>query len=137
MGSAGAWSYHGVMSLRMLLAGLGAAATLAAQQTAGQSSVWTLDVNGNRVDGPTYSFAESPQGNQRVETARTINGRLAPIQSTEDKVLQQDAQTKVVERVIRKYDATGNLGRPITVRIEEKKNPDGSTTVRSNAYETD
>ncbi len=137
MGTLAAWSYYGVMSLRMVIAGLSAAATLAAQQTAGQSSVWTTDLNGNRVDGPTYSYTETPKGDQRTETARTINGRLAPVQSTEDKVLQQDAQTKVVERVIRKYDASGNLGRPITVRIEEKKNPDGSTSVQSTAYETD
>jgi hypothetical protein len=121
----------------MLVAGLSAAATLAAQQTAGQSSVYTVDVNGNRVAGPTYSYTETPQGNQRVETARTINGRLAPIQSTEDKVLQQDSQTKVVERVIRKYDAAGVPGQPITIRIEEKKNSDGSTSIQSTAYETD
>jgi hypothetical protein len=127
----------GGMRLRMLIAGLSAAATLAAQQTAGQSSVWTRDVNGNRVDGPSYSYIETPQGNQRAETAHTINGRLAPIQSTEDKVLQDDSQTKVVERVIRKYDPTGVPGQPITIRIEEKKNPDGSTSVQSTAYETD
>jgi hypothetical protein len=125
------------MSLRMLIAGLGAAAALAAQQTAGQSSVWTADVNGNRVTGPSFSNIATPQGDQHVETARTINGRLAPVQSTDDKVLHQDAQTKIVERVIRKYDANGNPGRPITIRIEEKKNPDGSKSVQSTAYETD
>jgi hypothetical protein len=119
------------------MAGLSAAATLAAQQTAGQSSVYSVDFNGNRIAGPTYSYTETPQGNQRVETASTINGRLAPIQSTEDKVLQQDAQTKVVERVIRKYDATGVPGQPITIRIEEKKNSDGSTSVQTTAYQTD
>ena len=121
----------------MLVAGLSAAATLAAQQTGSQSSGWTTDVNGARVAGPNYSYIETPQGDQRVETSRTINGQLAPVMSTEDKVLHQDSQSKVVERVIRKYDPTGNPGRPITIRIEEKKNPDGSTSILSNSYETD
>ena len=52
-------------------------------------------------------------------------------------MLHQDSQSKVVERVIRKYDPTGNPGLPITIRIEEKKNPDGSTSILSNSYETD
>ena len=69
----------------MLVAGLSAAATLAAQQTGSQSSGWTTDVNGARVAGPNYSYIETPQGDQRVETSRTINGQLAPVMSTEDR----------------------------------------------------
>src|SRR5437762_14236013 len=66
-----------------------------------------------------------------------MNGRMVPVQATEDKAVSQDSKSKVVDRVIRKYDANGNPGRPIQIRIEETKNPDGSTTVRSTAYEAD
>jgi len=72
-----------------------------------------------------------------VETAQSINGRMVPIQAAEDRVLRQDAQGKEVERIIRKYDANGNPGPPTKVVIEETKNPDGSTTIRSTTYEAD
>src|SRR5438046_5783959 len=112
------------MRLRTWVALLAFGATLLAQQAERQTSSWTIDSSGRRVEGSRYTAAESPGGSQRVETQQSINGRMAPIQSSEDRVLRQDSQSKVVERVIRKYDATGNLGRPIKVRIEETKNPD-------------
>jgi hypothetical protein len=121
----------------MLLTGLSAAAMLAGQETAGRTSVWTKDVNGARVEGSTYSYAETPKSSQRVETSRSINGRNVPLLSTEDKVLHEDSQSKIVERVIRKYGPDGHPGPPITVHIEEKKGLDGSSTVQSSSYETD
>ncbi len=111
--------------------------SIAAQETSGQSSAWTTDVNGNRVYGPGFSYTETPKSSQRMETARSLNGRSVPIQTTEDKVLQDNSQGKVVERVIRKYDGSGNPGSAIIVHIEEKKNPDGTSTLQSNSYETD
>jgi hypothetical protein len=125
------------MRTRILIAGFALAAALPAQQSTQQSSVWTTDASGNRVEGPRYTAVESPAGSQRVETAQSINGRMVPIQGTEERVLRDDSQGKVVERTIRKYDATGNPGLPIKVRIEEKKNADGSTTIQSSAYESD
>src|SRR5262249_15261331 len=50
---------------------------------------------------------------------------------------RQDGRSKEVERFIRKYDATGNPGPPVKVRIEETQNPDGSTTVLATTYEAD
>jgi hypothetical protein len=137
MSKAAGGAYHEVMRTRLWIAGLALAAALPAQQSTQQSSVWTTDASGNRVEGPRYTSVESPTGSQRVETAQSINGRMVPIQGTEERVLREDLQGKVVERVIRKYDANGNPGLPIKVRIEEKKNPDGSTTIQSTAYESD
>jgi hypothetical protein len=132
-----ALSYDRDMSFRLWVAGLAFGATLLAQQGTQQSSTWTIDANGQRVEGPRYTAIESPQGSQRVETAQSINGRMVPIQSAEDRVLRQDPQRKEVERIIRKYDATGNPGPPVKVRIEETKNADGSTTIQSTTYEAD
>jgi hypothetical protein len=125
------------MSVRLLSAGLAAGIALLAQQTTEQSSSWTLDVNGHRVEGPQHTAIESATGSQRVETLQSANGRMVPVQSTEDKVLNADPNNKVVERVIRKYDANGNPAQAIKVRIEEKKNPDGSTTIQSISSQTD
>lgn len=125
------------MSIRLSVAGLAFGVTLLAQQGTQQTNTWTLDASGRRVEGPSYTAIESLQGGQRVETAQSINGRMVPIQAAEDRVLRQDSQGKEVERIIRKYDANGNPGPPTKVRIEETKNPDGSTTIRSTTYEAD
>jgi hypothetical protein len=121
----------------MWIAALCVLAPLAAQETSGQSNAWTKDINGNRVYGPGFSYTEAPKSSQRMETMRSMNGRNVPIQTTEDKVLQDNSQGKVVERVIRKYDGNGNPGSAIIVHIEEKKNPDGSSTLQLSSYETD
>src|SRR5260370_26480678 len=94
------WRYPLIMSIRTLMAGFGLAAALAAQQATQQSSVWANDVSGNRAEGPRYSYVETPSGSQRVETAQSINGRMVPIQAAEDRVVSQDSQSKVVERMI-------------------------------------
>ncbi len=133
----GALSYDRDMSFRLCVSGLAFGAALLAQQGTQQTSTWTLDASGRRVEGPSYTAIESLQGSQRQETAQSINGRMVPIQSAEDRVLRQDAQRKEVERIIHKYDATGNPGPPMKLRIEETKNPDGSTTIQSTTYEAD
>jgi len=125
------------MSFRTWVALPAFAGILTAQQVSKQASGWTVDASGQRVEGPLYTSVESPTGSQKVETARSINGRMVPIQAEEDRVLRNDAQGKVVERMIRKYDANGNPGPPTKVRIEETKGSDGSTTIRSTSYESD
>jgi len=121
----------------MWVAALASVLTLAAQQSRQQSNSWTIDTNGHRVEGSQYTVVESPNGSQKVEIQRSINGRMVPIQSSEDRVLQQDSSTKVIERTIRTFDANGNPGPPTKVRIEERKNPDGSSTIQSTAYRSD
>jgi len=124
------------MKYRPWLAGAAFGALLCAQQSS-QQSTWTIDANGHRVEGPSYFSVDSPQGGARVEKAQSINGRMVTVQSTEDKVIRDTPQAKEVERIIRKYDLTGNPGPPTKVRIEEIKNPDGSTTIKSTTYEAD
>src|SRR5260370_33159325 len=127
----GALSDERDMSFRLCVSGLAFGAALLAQQGTQETSTWTLDASGRRVEGPGYTAIESLQGSQRQETAQSINGRMVPIQSAEDRVLRQDAQRKEVERIIRKYDATGNPGPPMKLRIEETRNSDGSPTIQS------
>ena len=67
------------MSIRPWVAGLAFGATLLAQQGLEQTSTWTIDVNGHRVEGFQFAAAESPSRNQRVETLQTINGRMTPV----------------------------------------------------------
>src|SRR5947207_3848823 len=99
----------------MVTVGLALVAALPAQQATETAAVWAIDASGHRVEGPRYSYTESPSGSQRIESAQSINGRMVPIESAEDRVLHEDSQGKVVERVIRKYDASGNPGQPVKV----------------------
>ncbi|MBI1789518.1 MAG: hypothetical protein HYR60_18440, partial [Acidobacteria bacterium] len=44
---------------------------------------------------------------------------------------------RVIERTVRRYDPGGGDGRPDIVRIEERRNPDGSLTVQAVTYRSD
>src|SRR5579864_6193996 len=104
---------------------------LAAQDT---STVKTMevDINGHRVtQGPQVSTTESKTGSQTTETVQSINGRTVPLERVEDRVVRDDASGRVTERIIRRYDLTGNPLAPEKVVIEEDKGPNGSSTVRT------
>src|SRR5258708_6803051 len=130
-------SYDHGMSLRMWVASFTFGATLLAQQSAQQSSTWTIDPSGQRVEGHSYTSAESPSGSMYMESARSINGRMVPVQSTEDRVLRQDSRGKSVERMVGEYDKNGKPVPAAKILTEETKNPDGSTTIQSSTYEVD
>jgi len=114
-----------------------AAAVYGQKQVSQQSSTVEVDINGRPVQYPSFSSVQTPTGAQRSETTRSINGREVPLQSSEDRVLSQDATSKVIERTVRYNTATGNPGLAERVRIEERKNPDGSTTMVSTTYRND
>ncbi|MEO7652300.1 MAG: hypothetical protein ABIZ80_17685 [Bryobacteraceae bacterium] len=129
------------MTLRDIALGLAFAGlltgSLGAQQSSGRTSTTSIDVNGRRVENAGYSSVEGPGGSRSEVTVRSINGRNVPMQSVEERVLEQNSQGKVVERVVRKYDANGSPAATETVRVEERKNPDGSSTIRSTTYHAD
>jgi len=68
---------------------------------------------------------------------QSINGRLVPIERVEERVLREDPSGRVVERVIHRYDATGNPTAPVREMIEEQKRPDGGSTVQTTRYRGD
>jgi hypothetical protein len=78
------------------------------------------------VDGQRLESGKLNGGTYSVESARSINGRAAPRQRVEERVIESTADTKVIERVTRRFDSNGNPGQTEKVRISERKNPDGS-----------
>ncbi|MBK9170069.1 MAG: hypothetical protein IPM24_21765 [Bryobacterales bacterium] len=104
------------------------------QQTAGGTTAYSYDLNGRRVEDARYTVRDAPTGSQRKELTRTINSRTVPLESSEDKVISQDATSKVVERIVRRYDQNGNPGPPERIRIEERTNADGSKTLTTTSY---
>jgi hypothetical protein len=108
-----------------------AAASLAAQQS-NVTSTTSVDINGNQVaDGPRISQTRSATGSVITETRQSINGGSVPVERVEERVLRDDASGRVVERLVRRYDPQGNAMPSVKETIEERKNPDGSSTTQS------
>jgi len=101
---------------------------LATLQASAQSetNTYTFDANGHRALESTQSSG--------VQSIRSINGRIAPLEKVEEKVLSDDANGKVIERIIRPYDPTGNPGPAQKIRITERKNADGSLATETQIF---
>jgi hypothetical protein len=98
----------------------------------------SVDVNGNvLLDGPAISQTRSDNGSQTTVTTQSINGRTVPMEQVEQRVLRNDASSKVTERIVRRFDPQGNPLPPVRQTIEEQKRPDGSSSTQSTTYTTD
>jgi len=98
---------------------------------------YTYDINGRRVEGPRAVSGKLDGGSYKIESARSINGRVTPLERIEERVIEQDGSKRVVERLIRRYDPNGNPGQTEKVRIEERKNPDGATAIETLTWRED
>jgi hypothetical protein len=109
--------------------------------SAQDSSVRTttsVDVNGNRIgDGPQIDQSKSKDFAETTERMQSINGRMVPIERVEERVLRDDASGRVVERLIHRFDTTGNPTTPVKETVEEQKRPDGSSTIQTTRYQGD
>jgi hypothetical protein len=86
------------------------------------SSTRTYDVNGRPVEG-----VRTVQTNgSRSQITRDVNGRAVPVESVEERVVSESGGTRVIERVIRRYDPNGAPGPAERLRIEEQKHADGT-----------
>src|SRR5450432_2301756 len=104
--------------MRVVLILCALAVDLAAQQSSTSVQV-TRDLNGNPVYGPEVTQTKSKSGMERTEKIQSINGRTVP-----------------VERIVRRFDQTGNPSPPEKTVIEEQKQPAGAT-VRVTTYRGD
>lgn len=109
-----------------------------AAQDASTVKTTEVDINGHRVtQGPQVFTTQSKTGSQTTETVQSINGRTVPLERVEEHVVRDDASGRVTERIIRRFDLTGNPIAPEKVVIEETKGPNGSSTVRTTKYAGD
>src|SRR3954451_3065400 len=95
------------------------------------SSVWgqqanvstrTFDLNGHAVQG----VGTIQSGPTRSPVTRDLNGRTVPVDSVEERVVSDAGGVRTTERIVKRYDPNGNPGPAERVRIEERKQPDGS-----------
>ena len=91
------------------------------------------DFNGNRVEGQSFSSTDG----ERTERYQSMNGRQVPLEQTVDRVVREDANGKVTERISRKFNPNGQLASTERVLIEENKLPGGGSSVRETTYRSD
>lgn len=106
-------------------------AALAAAQSS--TTTYTRDLNGGRAEGQSFSSKDG----DRTELFQSINGRQIPLEQTVDRVVSQDANGKVTERIVKKFNRDGQLSSTERVMIEETKLPGGSSKVRETTYRSD
>src|SRR5947209_1887493 len=96
------------------------------------SNTYMTDLNGRRVETDKVVTTD----HQQTSVIQSINGRLVPMQQTEERVLRESGGTKVTEKIIRNYDRDGRLASTDRELIEESARPSGSTT-HITRYQTD
>lgn len=102
-----------------------------------QSTTYNYDVNGRPVAGATRSVQGSGDATSRAQTVRNVNGRDVPIESVEQRVVSDRNGVRVLERIVRRYDANGRPGPAEKVTIEERKNADGSVNTTTTVMRED
>ncbi|HEV8415906.1 MAG TPA: hypothetical protein VGQ49_20105 [Bryobacteraceae bacterium] len=117
------------LKLVLCLAFIGA---FASAQSA--STTYSKDLNGNRVEGKLLNTSPSGEVTERFQS---MNGRQVPVEQVTERVVSQDANGKVTERIVRKFDPTGQPALTERVMIEENKLPGGGSTVRETTYRND
>ena len=106
----------------------------AQDSTTRQQSV--RDLNGHREEGPVIAERTAPGTIERVEKRQSVNGRLTPAEAVEERVLQEDSSGRVIERVVRRFDAAGNPSPLEKTTVEELKRP-GGLTIRTTTRRAD
>jgi hypothetical protein len=105
-------------------------AVLAAAQST--TNTYITDVNGNKM---VASSVVSKDGEHK-EVTQSINGARVPLEKTDERVVSEDANGKVTERIVRKYDSNGQLASTERIVTEEQKRANGSS-VKSTTYRSD
>ena len=122
--------------MRYLVA-ISLAALVAAQDSTRTLATYTYDVHGRRVLAATAGSSTGSGGSFRAETLQSVNGRTVPLEAVEEKVISEGPEGKVIERLVRRYDANGRPGQSEKIRIEERKDTSGTMTVVTTVYDSD
>src|SRR5579884_3373518 len=66
------------------------------------------DAYGNPMRPPEITTVPTASGTRSFVSTRSINGNRVRLESVTEKVVQQDAHTRVIERTVQRYDPNGN-----------------------------
>ena len=112
-------------------------AVLPAQERKAEYQAYSYDAGGNRLGSRSYAELQRLGQIMRKETVDTLNGRAAPLEQVEEKILEDGPGGRVIERTVQRYSLDGRPGTPEKIRIEERPGPSGGLTVTTTRYEGD
>jgi hypothetical protein len=93
---------------------------------------------GRRSAAYDRSSASGAGHSEESQTITGSDGRRVQLESSEENVISDGPGSRVVERLVKKFDSQGRLTGQEKVRIEETKAPDGTpVTVRATVYDRD
>jgi hypothetical protein len=110
---------------------------LSGQPSARETTTYIYDGMGNRTPATSSTSSRTGSGSQNVERVRSVNGREVPVESVQERVVSVGGGVRVVERMVRRYDAEGQPGPPEKTRVEERTAADGSVTTATSRYRGD
>ena len=113
---------------------LAAFSCVAAAQSS--STIFTRDLNGNVVSGPTTDTTATPTDRSTTELSQSLNGRTVPLERTENRVISDSPSKKITESIVRKYNPEGQVISTERTVTEEEPRANGSTA-RATVYRTD
>ena len=97
-----------------------------------ESKTYVYDVNGDPSVATETREAKTRGGKTLVESLPSMNGEPVLNERVEERVVESTGSSRVVERIV-----TYGSGERAKVRTEEKKLPDGTTTVATTEYRDD
>jgi hypothetical protein len=122
--------------MRVLFPALLAMAAFAhAQQTL--STTYSTDINGRKQREGIFATSEGGKVTSRTELQQSVNGRLVPLESIEERLVREEDGKRVIERTVRHFSQDGRPSNPERQQVEERTNPDGSKSIVTTVYEPD
>ena len=119
-----------------MLAALWLTGAVWGQEKSRRLSSYSYDLSGRRVAVGTSSSRATAGQSTRAEWVETLNGRREPLESVEERVIEEGPSGRVVERIIQRHGQSGP-GQTEKVRIEERAQPGGGKVVSQTVYRTD
>ncbi len=105
-----------------------------AQQT---NVSYSTDLNGRPREEGVSTVSVNGNVTTKTDLTRTVDGRLVPWESVEERVVSDDANGRVVERIIRRYSQDGRPSPPEKQQVQERKNADGTVSATTTTFEGD
>ena len=105
-----------------------------AQQT---NVSYSTDLNGRPREEGVSTVSVNGNVTTKTDLTRTVDGRLVPWESVEERVVSDDANGRVVERIIRRYSQDGRPSPPEKQQVRERKNADGTVSATTTTFEGD
>jgi hypothetical protein len=100
-------------------------------------TTYVYDLDGKRTVAARSSVERSPGQSRRTERVESVNGRLVPLETAEERLIAERPGERIVEILVRRYDQDGRPGPPEKVLREERTGPAGERTVRTTVQRGD